>query len=172
MAKSQTPWGIASWFKSDRVTLSDIGKDSPIALVHQYWASLMEDGRLPARQQIDPLDLPKRTLPWLFIVEVTQREPVLDYRYRLVGTGNTLLVGRDATGFLASEIFTARDTEVVPLTFDETVRAGEPTYWWATVPNDRVGSVEIVRGLFPLAEDGIEVDGILGVALPVGETSD
>lgn len=172
MARSQKPWGIASWFKTDRVALSDIGKDSPIALVHQYWASLTSDNRLPARQQIDPLDLPTRVLPWLFIVEVTQRSPVLDYRYRLVGTGNALLVGRDATGFLASEIFTARDTEVVPLTFDETVRDGEPTFWRATVPNDRVGSVEIERALFPLAENGVDVDALLGVALPVGGTSD
>lgn len=172
MAWSQKPWVIASSFNSDRVALSDLGADSPITLVQQYWVSLLADGQLPARRQIDPLDIPNRALPWLFIVEVTQRWPVLDYRYRLVGTGNTLLVGRDATGLLASEIFAARDTEVVPSTFDETVHAGEPTFWRATVPNDRVGSVEIERGLFPLAEDGVEVDALLGVALPIGGAPD
>jgi len=168
MIRPLKPWRIPSSFKIKRVSLDALDAKSAIAQIHAYWASLASTNSLPARRQLDPLDLPPRILPWLFIIEVVQSFPVLDYRYRLVGTGNTSLVGRDATGHLASEIFAARETDVVPLSFDETVRTAQPTFWLATVPNDRIGSVEIERGLFPLAENGVDVDAVLGVALPIG----
>ncbi len=158
---------VPMWFKAEEIGPDGLDPGSPVQLASDYWTSLRRDGQIPARSAIDPLDLGPRVLPWLFIVDVLKDTVPMDYRFRLVGAGNARLVGRNATGRLISEIFEQRDTAIVPETFDRTVAAGEPTFWRAVVPHDRVGAVEILRGLFPLAGNGRDIDGLLGCAVPV-----
>jgi len=141
---------------------------SPVVLLNDYWRSIAPaPGLLPGRRHLDPLDLDRSIMPWIFLMDVIRAEgKPLDYRYRLVGTGNATLVGRDATGELASVVFGRVDASFVLKTFDLTVEQAAPTYWIATVPQDQVGEVTIHRGLFPLAQDGRTVDMLLCVAAP------
>jgi hypothetical protein len=48
-----------------------------------YWQSKHRDGKLPAREMLDPTDIP-RLLPNIMLKEV-RRDP-WDFRYRVVGT--------------------------------------------------------------------------------------
>ncbi|MEQ9333141.1 PAS domain-containing protein [Thalassobaculum sp.] len=142
---------------------------SPVVLLRDYWQSIAPaPGVLPGRQHFDPLDVDVGVVPWIFLMDVIRGGDgvPLDYRYRLVGTGNVQLVGRDATGELASAVFGRVDAPFVLETFDLTVANAAPTYWIATVPQDRIGEVTIHRGLFPLARDGGTVDMLLCVAAP------
>lgn len=148
-----------------------IGREAVPAgsLIHdlaQYWSDHRVGDRLPGRADIDPVTLPRPLLQWIFMMDVLRSPQGLDYRYRLVGTSNVQLVGRDATGRLASEIFHGSDREFVMATFDVTVEEAVPTYWHAAVPQDKFDRIEVYRGLFPLAADGRTVDMLICAAVP------
>lgn len=51
---------------------------------------------MPARSDIDPLDMPRRVLPGICIVDVVADER--RYVYRLVGTGDAEVRGSNPTG--------------------------------------------------------------------------
>jgi hypothetical protein len=61
-----------------------------------YWNRCRGDRPMPGRQDIDPLDIPADLLPGILLTEVLQQPPWL--RYRLVGTAQVALRGRDPTG--------------------------------------------------------------------------
>ena len=70
--------------------------DARIAALHGYWRRIRPaGGRLPGRQHLDPVDIPK-LLPWIWMIDV-QRAP-LRFKYRLMGTEQVRVVGRDHTG--------------------------------------------------------------------------
>lgn len=62
----------------------------------EYWDSRRSGRLMPGRQDIDPLDMPRDLLPGIMLTEVLREPPWL--RYRLVGTGQVALRGRDPTG--------------------------------------------------------------------------
>jgi hypothetical protein len=66
-----------------------------IKQVYGYWRSKCEGDRMPRRRDIDPVEIP-RLLPHLTIVEVVPDER--RYVYRLVGTKEVEIRGRDPTG--------------------------------------------------------------------------
>ncbi len=157
------------FLNAERVDAGVFPPQAPVVLLHGYWVSIAPvPGLLPGRQHVDPLAIDVRAMPWIFLMDVIRNGDgaALDYRYRLVGTGNVTLVGRDATGELASAVFGRVDAPFLLETFDLTVATAAPTFWIATVPQDRVGEVTIHRGLFPLARDGRTVDMLLCVAAP------
>lgn len=153
---------------ADPVGVDAFPADSPVVSLHRYWLSIAPaSGVLPGRRHLDPLDIGPSLMPWVFLLDVFREDGMaLDYRFRLVGTGNVALVGRDATGHLASAVFGERDAPFVLATFDRTVADAAPTFWIATVPHDRIGDVTIHRGLFPLSGDGRTVDMLLCIAAP------
>lgn len=162
-------YGALRFLSAERIEAEDIDEDSLILQTHAFWRSLAPAPALPARSDFRPSDIPREVLSWLFLMEVIRGADTvsgLDYRYRLNGTSNVTLVARDPTGKLASDIFTLPEHDFMMRSFDCTVEERKPTYWIAKAPNDRVGFVEIRRGLFPLAEDRENVDMLLCIAVP------
>lgn len=156
-------------FSSERRTRETLAAGSLVVALHDHWLSICPEGLLPARRHFDPARLSRRILPWVFLLDVLKGADGPDYRFRLVGTANARLVGRDATGRLASEIFGSEDRQVVMDAYDTTVAEAQPTFWLATVPHERLDSVGVERGFFPLADDGRRVDQMIGIAVPTGD---
>jgi hypothetical protein len=70
---------------------------------YDYWMETC-GGEIPLpRSAIDPVSVPTRILPWLYIINV-KRDP-LDFNYRLIGTGLTRLLNRDLTGENMSDLY-------------------------------------------------------------------
>jgi len=69
-----------------------------------YWSAKRGGNPLPSRSAIDPLDMPRRLLPHLVLVEPTGQGR--EVRFRLVGTELVQRFGRDATGKTSPEVFT------------------------------------------------------------------
>jgi hypothetical protein len=67
-----------------------------IRRIWEYWDTRRNDKAMPGRHDIDPLDIPSDLLPGIMLTEVLQQPPWL--RYRLVGTAQVALRGRDPTG--------------------------------------------------------------------------
>lgn len=155
-----------------RVTLDDVPEDSLTKAAYRFWRGLAPEPIIPARTDFRPEGIPRDILPWLFLMDVIKApDGTLDYRYRLNGTSNVALVGRDPGRRLASKVFDKSDRHFMLDSFDVTVQEKCPTFWVGAVPHDRIEQINIWRGLFPLAKDRKNVDRILGIAEPrPGET--
>ena len=68
------------------------------------WRTLGGEDRLPALADVDPLNLPKKMLPHIQLLDI---EPgvVPRLRWRLIGTHVTRALGRDATGLYWDELY-------------------------------------------------------------------
>jgi hypothetical protein len=76
--------------------LEEIAADPRLAAVHDYWCKLCGENDVPAFGRFDPVDLPAAVLPYLTLFDVIDGGQ--SFHVRLVGTGTTIAVGRNATG--------------------------------------------------------------------------
>ena len=66
-----------------------------VQTAHSYWQGKQRNGRLPARADIDPLEIP-RLLPYVLLSEISY-DP-FQVRYRLMGTEAVAMNNLDLTG--------------------------------------------------------------------------
>ncbi|GHD59345.1 hypothetical protein GCM10017083_43390 [Thalassobaculum fulvum] len=71
------------------------------------WNRLRGDRAMPAPSDLDVLDLPRRLLPHLLLLDI-EHEPALRFRWRLIGTHTTAALGRDSTGRYWDELYDGR----------------------------------------------------------------
>lgn len=130
-------------------------------IVADYWASLCkDDGRLPGRQDFDPVDLPLSVWPYLILSDVLT-DP-FDIRYRFVGTEVVSLYGKDNTGLKLSERTPRRDPELTVAAYRAAIEEKTPQFGQTPVYDKNRGyNMLIERTHFPMAKDGVTVDMIL-----------
>ena len=150
---------------SRRVTLEALRPESSVRELHDHWCGLRPAEGLPRWGDFDPVKLPRQLLPWVFLLDVLREHGRLDYYFRLAGTANATLVGRDATGKRARALFGPEAYPIVSEAFDATVAEARPTFWSSDIPHVRLGSIRVERGIFPLSEDGRRVDRLIGIAV-------
>ena len=153
------------YYNAQPSSIADIPSQSPITAFHQYWNRIKPEGRLPGRQHLDPVDIPK-VVSWLFLAEVLREGEILDFRYRLIGTSNNRLVGKDATGMTVSEAFAPEAAVAIVEHYRVTVERRCPTFWQTDVPTRERRFVHCMRAVFPLAQDGDTVDMLAGLLVP------
>ena len=134
-----------------------------IRRLYDYWCSIAPDGRLPGRQQFEPMDIPD-LLPNIWLIEV-HREPLRFWR-RLVGTRIEEFAGRSLTkGWVADSVDGARQSSVHK-NLAEVVETGQPSWrrGKSLIKFEKDFS-EIERLFLPLASDGETVDMILAITV-------
>lgn len=166
MPSNDKSTGNAEFLFAERIEWTELPPDSKILELRTYWENLRQGDVLPSRGSIDPLEIGTSLLPWIFILDVLPQEDGLDYHYRLAGTSNVELVGRDPTGKRASDIFGSQERAFMIETFNQTVKEGAPTYWYGDIPQEIYERVRVYRGLFPLADDGKTVNKLICAAVP------
>ena len=114
---------------------------------------------MPARSDIDPVEISPRLLPNICLVDVVADER--RYVYRLVGTGEVEVRGQDPTGKSVLEGFFAPSAEDALGCYDRVVASGapflDPTPF--TAPTGRYVTEETL--FLPLSDDGKNVNKIL-----------
>jgi hypothetical protein len=140
----------------------DLRFDSQILaelLVH--WQNLCAGRRMPAKEDIDPLQLPPRLWPYLELVDVLRGETIR-LRWRLIGTHVTTAVERDSTGAFFDELYGPDDFETLVMPFNWVIDNGKPVRLFGS--SGFVGKDwNLYEGIYmPLAEDGATVDRVLG----------
>ncbi len=130
----------------------------PVQELYHYWRSKCEGDRLPKRSAIDPIEIP-RFLRQLTIVEVVPDER--RYVYRLVGTTEVEIRGRDPTGKSVMEGFFGPSLDNVLGCYDAVVATRRSLYDDETyvTPDGRFSDDETL--FLPLSEDGENVSRIL-----------
>jgi hypothetical protein len=140
--------------------------DPMVRTVAEYWADLPPTPLgIPRRSDFDPVSLPPRVLPHIWMVDL-DREPDR-FRFRLCGSHLVRALGFDPTGryydevfpdFAATETFAAlarvRDTA------EGSWRSGDPNL---VFPNHDIRVLE--RAFLPLTGDGRRVDIVLAVSV-------
>lgn len=130
--------------------------------LHDYWHSKIEEGRLPGRADIDPLDIPD-LLPSLILVDVVRGASGLRFRIRLVGTEYVEVAGQDLTGKWLDETHAPDQAREIAETYVAVVETGEPHYWRSSLHTTGREHINYERLICPLAADGETVDMLVGV---------
>jgi hypothetical protein len=127
--------------------------------IYEYWRAKCGARQMPARSDIDPLEIPPELLPGLSIVEVVPDER--RYVYRLVGTEDVEVRGKDPTGRSVIEGYFGPSLEDVLKNYDRVVSSRlpflDPTHFKA--PHGRLVTEETI--FLPLSDDGLNVSKIL-----------
>lgn len=126
--------------------------------VYDYWNAKRGDRIMPARSDIDPLEL-RAYLPALMIVDVVP-DP-RRYVYRLVGTKEVEARGEDPTGHTVGNRFFGRTKEKVLFNYDFVVRNQAPRFDDSDflTAGGRVSNSEEL--FLPLSNGGSDVTQIL-----------
>lgn len=136
-----------------------------IARLTEYWRGLSPGpGLLPGRRHFDPMEVPD-LLPNLWLVDAVHGTPNR-YRYRLVGGAVIDAGGPMRVGMFVDELGDLIDQVAAHAAFDGVVATRQPD-WRRGPPIVKhlqfVSTLE--RVLLPLAEDGRQVDMILGMTI-------
>lgn len=124
---------------------------------YDYWRAKCRQGRLPSRSDIDPGELG----PHLSLVSLTEKSEDR-FRFRLAGTGFWRFYGREIQGKYLDELPIGSRTDYWERVLDMVIDNRRP-YHGVTKPNTPMGSHLAQFWLrLPLAEDGQNVDTILG----------
>lgn len=139
-----------------QVSSSDLTNPKVIQLL-DYWNAKVTDGRLPSRDDVDPIDL-GFILGDLILVDV-ERDP-LRFRFRLMGVGMVERLGYDLTGKLLDEHpEEAFRAWAIELYTEVTTSAAPVAVMSDALLDGRVRKFEAI--MLPLASDGRTVDKVL-----------
>jgi len=139
------------------------GREPMIASIHAYWQSKCGGRPMPARRDIDMVEIDRGILPFLILHDVV-RAPADQrprYRYRLVGTGIVNAIGADVTNRFLDDVLSPTRMGGVVDWLDAAERTGTPMTLDMPLafPNrDFRGARRIV---LPLSEDGGRPDMLL-----------
>jgi hypothetical protein len=126
--------------------------------LYAYWDAQRGERSMPARNDIDPVDL-KSILPMLILIDVVP-DP-RRYVYRLVGTHEVEMRGKDPTGKPVEEAYYGESAEDTIYYLDRVVRTREPVLYRGTY-QPLVTRTQRDDVLFlPLSKDGETVNMIM-----------
>jgi hypothetical protein len=131
-----------------------------------YWRAKCGDGRLPSRQDIDPLDIPD-LLPHIAMYDVVRTGADTRFRIRLFGTANVQLMGSDCTGQFLDEQMGAQDSARILAFYRQVADGGRPHLWRSFLVTPGREHVRYERLLLPLASDGRTVDILMALFVPL-----
>ena len=122
-----------------------------------YWESKLNGRSMPRRGDIDPAEM-VGLLPNIMIIDVV--DDARRFVYRLVGTGEVLLRGRDPTGKSVRDGYFAASPEAAEARYERILKSREPYY---EEDNFQVVDRYIFEAnlFLPLSDDGATVNKIL-----------
>ncbi|MDP6390255.1 MAG: PAS domain-containing protein [Alphaproteobacteria bacterium] len=129
-----------------------------IKQIFEYWDSKRRGRRMPSREDIDPIEIP-RLLPKVQLVDVEQ-DP-LRFRYRLVGTEMVARRGSDPTGKEVGKAFYGSDPQRIIANYTYVVEHKTHQYSNTQFKEPRGWYVSLERIYLPLSEDDDLVNKIL-----------
>lgn len=128
----------------------------------QAWIDARGHKELPARRDLDPLRMPRELLPHILLIDL-EAGPPERFRWRLVGTHITRVVGRDATGQYWDEIYEEPVLRALSTGPRWAVENRRPVRSLGTAPIDERSFLKSENLDMPLSSDGDTIDMIMVV---------
>jgi hypothetical protein len=129
-----------------------------VRAIYRYWDSKRNGRLMPRRADLDPLDIP-RFLPGICLVDVVP--DARRYVYRLIGTNEAAMRGRDPTGLPVGEGFFGTSKDSVFLNYDGVTRTRAPRLDRDPSITSDHRFIQHESIFLPLSEDGERVTMIL-----------
>ena len=134
-------------------------KEPELSALFRYWEDKRGSRALPARADIDPIDIPE-LLPHLVLVDTA---PTLDqFRYRLFGTEVAKGFGHDRTGRRFAELPRLDNFDDVYRGYWLSYAERAPQYFSGQIVSEEKSFIKYSRLTLPLSRDGAQVDMLLG----------
>jgi hypothetical protein len=131
---------------------------SSLQRLYEYWAARRGDRLMPARGDIDPIDL-KELLPLLILIDVVSDSR--RYVYRLVGTHEVEMRGSDPTGKAVHEAYYGESSDTTTAYLDHVVRTRQPLLYRGIYQPFRTRTQREDVLFLPLSHDGETVNMIM-----------
>jgi hypothetical protein len=138
--------------------------DPILQAIYEYWTAKRVAESIPGRAQIDPIELPLRTWPFVMLVDVMEEQGKIRYRYRRVGGDFDKTFGWDPTGKYFDDVLPNRNAYLDYLEkLYRQVVFGKLALYSETIfkSADVAVPLHIKRLTLPLAADGKRVNMIL-----------
>ena len=132
--------------------------------IFDYWSSRVVDGRIPSRDDIDPVEF-RNVIPWVLLLDVLRDASAPRFRFRLFGTGLVKRAGRDLTGWFLEDAFPDQQQAYFFEAIDLVMSTTNPVGYLGHSMIEGREFIQIVGLLLPLAADGRNVDMIMGINL-------
>jgi hypothetical protein len=135
--------------------------DSPVLSgLLDYWQQKRGARAMPSRAEVDPTDAAlRRHLGFIVLTDVFGEPP--RFRFRLIGSRVTELVGRDMTGRILDELYRADDYENAIAAYRWVVKHRAPLRIKGNLRHANRDWIDMESLDLPLSSDGISVDIIL-----------
>ena len=142
---------------------SDFSKLHPrLTWMRDYLARIAPPGRLPGRQHIDPSAM-KDVLPFINLVEIVGSGEAMRFRFRLVGTVQTEVAGREITGMFVEDAVLPEFSSRIAGNMRTAAETKRPVYDRFPTAHPSREFIDSERVYFPLATDGQTVDMLIRV---------
>jgi hypothetical protein len=126
--------------------------------LYEYWEQKRGQRRMPARSDLDPVDM-KALLPDLILIDVVPDER--RYVYRLVGTREVEMRGGDPTGKAVKDAYYAESAAETMTYLDRVVATHGPVLYRGTYQPTSTRTQEEDVLFLPLSKDDRSCDMIL-----------
>jgi hypothetical protein len=129
-----------------------------LRLLHEYWDRKRAGRKMPARADLDPLDM-TFVIGNIILVDVLDEMPPR-FRIRLHGTNLTQRVGYELTGKMLDELPITEFRTLAQQSFARVANTGEATHGKRDrIIDGRFARYETV--IMPLSDDGVRVDRLI-----------
>lgn len=136
------------------------GLDPRFARMRDYLAGVAPPGKLPGRQHVDPPAL-RSMLPFINLVDVERDAGRLRFRFRLVGTLQSTVAGREISGLYLEDAVLPEFVRRIRANMTAAVERREAIYDSFGMPHPGREFIQTERIYFPLARNGEDVDMLL-----------
>ena len=126
--------------------------------LYLYWLGKRGDRAMPARADLDPVEMPRSALKDMGLIDVVEQGR--DFRYRLVGTNNVSRMGVDITGRHASAVYDGDYRDFLLAIYRQAVERRTCILSTGEFGITGRSSLRTTRLLMPLSADGDAVDVI------------
>ncbi|WP_416897371.1 MAG: PAS domain-containing protein [Minwuia sp.] len=126
----------------------------------EYWRLRAGRKALPSREDIRPEDVPS-LLKHLGLIDVVHGNDRLRFKYRLVGTQMSFVLGKDVTGTWLHELKFGEYRDYLDALFSEAVTMRRPVYSHTEFGYADNRRLEVKRLIMPLSADGEAVNMLL-----------
>tara|TARA_R110002167_G_scaffold244516_5_gene450021 strand:- start:232 stop:720 length:489 start_codon:yes stop_codon:yes gene_type:complete len=143
----------------------DLNVVSPLLLNGlEIWRQARGMAAMPARRDFDPVRLPLELLPHILLVDV-EYLPEPRFRWRLIGTYITDMIGRDSTGRYWDEIYDANVLAAISKGPRWVLEHRRPIRSLGTAPVHGRAHRRSENLDMPLSSDGEKVDMLLVISV-------
>lgn len=168
MSGTASPKHIARYSDVRRVKEAPRHRNDAIRRFDSYWCALCDRlGCWPSRENLDPVEMGAAILPWMLLVELREDAKGVFFHYRLCGTEIANLAGCDVTGGTTREVVDSDNLQIIIEPYLYTLRERCPSFWETAVFHEIYRWRPVVRGVWPLSENGRDIDMLVNLTVPL-----